>query len=364
MLETFYHWGNVLTDPTYVTIGSPILLGIILVWRKELTKPRWAVAFFGVLTAIIAISMLDYQFRSNVTAPDNVPILALMYLVPFFTWLSLYKAVLNDERLEKGQVTWEEELGRDEVYVWPDLVYTELLCLIACTVLLVIWAIYLKAPLENPANPADSPNPSKAPWYFLGLQEMLVYFDPWIAGVVAPGMIIAGLCAIPYIDPNPKGNGYYCFKDRAFAVTMYLMGFVIFWVVLILIGTFLRGPNWNFFGPYEKWDVHKVEALNNVDLSDFVWVDMLNQPKPGGSPANILLRESPGFLLLAAYFVLLPPLLAFTIFRRFYVQMGPLRYSVMIILLLSWALIVIKMILRWTINLKYIVAIPEWFFNI
>ena len=77
---------------------------------------------------------------------------------------------------------------------------------------MIVWSILLKAPLEEPANPTDSPNPSKAPWYFLGLQEMLVYFDPWLAGVVLPSLIIVGLMAIPYIDTNPKGNGYFTFQ--------------------------------------------------------------------------------------------------------------------------------------------------------
>ena len=115
--------------------------------------------------------------------------------------------------------------------MWPDLVYTELISLIVCTVVLIVWSILLKAPLEQPANPADTPNPSKAPWYFLGLQEMLVYFDPWLAGVVLPGLIIVGLMAIPYIDKNPKGNGYYTFKERKPEITIFLFGFAVLWVV-------------------------------------------------------------------------------------------------------------------------------------
>ena len=101
---------------------------------------------------------------------------------------------------------------------------------------------------------------------------MLVYFDPWLAGVVFPSLIIVGLMAIPYIDSNPKGNGYYTFKERTVAITLFLFGFLILWVLLIILGTFLRGPNWNFFGPYEYWDLHKLEALNNVNLSEYIWV--------------------------------------------------------------------------------------------
>src|ERR1700693_3787760 len=110
----------------------------------------------------------------------------------------------------------------EKVLVWPDLVYTEMIAMIVMTFILLIWAVYLKAPLEQPATSAKAPNPSKAPWYFLGLQEMLVYYDPWMAGVVLPTMIIVGLVAIPYIDFNQKGNGYFTYKQRMFSVTTFL----------------------------------------------------------------------------------------------------------------------------------------------
>ena len=79
-------------------------------------------------------------------------------------------------------------------------------------------------------------------WYFLGLQEMLVYFDPWIAGVVLPSLIIVGLMLVPYIDLNPAGNGYYSYKQRKFAIWTYMFGFIVLWVILIFVGTFMRGP--------------------------------------------------------------------------------------------------------------------------
>ena len=110
-----------------------------------------------------------------------------------------------------------------------------------------VWALLIDAPLEEPANPTRTPNPSKAPWYFLGLQEMLVYFDPWNAGVVLPSLIIVGLMVIPYIDINRKGNGYYCFKDRKWEILTFFFGFHILWIVMIIIGTFFRGPGWNLF---------------------------------------------------------------------------------------------------------------------
>src|ERR1700756_1743647 len=168
-----------------------------------------------------------------------------------------------------AEVTQEKKrvlLGDDKVFTWPNLVRNEFLVALFVTVVLILWALLIDAPLEEPANPTRTPNPSKAPWYFLGLQEMLVFFDPWHAGVVLPTFIILGLMVIPYIDINPKGNGYYTWKDRKWEILTFILGFHILWVSLIIIGTFVRGPGWNWFWFWEKWDVHKVEALTNVDL--------------------------------------------------------------------------------------------------
>src|SRR5207237_6164817 len=99
-----------------------------------------------------------------------------------------------------------------------------------------------------------------------------------MAGVVLPSLVLFGLMAIPYIDFNKSGNGYFTIDQRKFAYVMFNFGFLVLWVTLIVMGTFLRGPNWNFFGPYEIWDAHKVEALNNVDLSEIFWIKLLGFP--------------------------------------------------------------------------------------
>jgi hypothetical protein len=200
---------------------------------------------------------------------------------------------------------------------------------------------------------------------------MLVYYDPWMAGVVLPSVVIVGLMAIPYLDFNKKGNGYYTIAERPFAYIVFQIGFLELWITLIILGTFLRGPNWNFFGPFETWDSHKVLVLNNVDLSEIVWIKLLQQPLPR-APADagflstagtILLRESPGILLLAGYFLVLPPAMATTVLRKFFVKMGFIRYMVLSNLLLLMALLPMKMALRWVFNLKYLIHIDEWFLN-
>jgi hypothetical protein len=239
-----------------------------------------------------------------------------------------------------------------------------MICMVLLTALLCIWGVALQAPLEEPASAVKTPNPSKAPWYFLGLQEMLVYYDPWMAGVVLPSIIIVGMMAIPYIDFNQKGNGYYTFNQRKFAVITFMFGFLPLWVALIILGTFIRGPNWNMFGLFEYWDVHKLENLNNTNLSEWFWNDTLKAQTPKGSVGAILLREWLGIALVLGYLLVLPPVLAATAFRKFFPKMGFLRYMVLANLLLFMMALPLKMALRWAFNLKYIVAIPEWFFNI
>ncbi len=329
-------------------------LKIYLLWTK-----KGGILLFATLIAFFAFGLTDGNFRLIVTKADNVPIVGLIFLTVFFLWFSMHQASENDKLLAQGKKPNEASDG-EKVLVWPDLVYVEFICLLFCSALLIVWSIFLKAPLEEPANPTVSPNPSKAPWYFLGLQEMLVYFDPWLAGVVFPTVIILGIMSIPYLDTNKAGQGYYSYKDRKMAVSIFLFFWLVLWVFLILVGTFLRGPNWNFFGPFEFWDVHKLAVLNNINVSELAYMILLQRRLP----ENIFLREIFGFLILGAYFTIPPLILAKTWFKNLYKDLGPLRYSIFIVLLLMAVGLPVKMYLRWMFNIKYIIAIPEFFFNI
>jgi hypothetical protein len=350
---------NAVADPRLFFMLAVVAL-IVMVWKRELVASNTVgYGLLGFFAIFFAVGTFDFNFRQIVTKPDNVPIVGLIFLLVFFVWYSIREGVLNDRRITAGQGPIEKAES-DRVWVWPDLVYTELISLILCSVVLIVWSIFLKAPLEQPANPANTPNPSKAPWYFLGLQEMLVYFDPWLAGVVLPGLIIVGLICIPYIDKNPKGNGYFTFNERKAEITIFLFGFVVLWCSLIVLGTFLRGPNWNFFGPFEFWDIHKLAALTNVNLSEYIWVRMLKT----GYPSNFLVRESFGILLVLIYVFALPVVFAKGVLRRYYEKLGPARYYVTVFLFLSMMSLPLKMLARWIFNLKYVVAIPEIFFNI
>ncbi|MCG8448630.1 MAG: hypothetical protein MI725_03495 [Pirellulales bacterium] len=365
------------TGPVIYSVGTTIGLVVLYVFRAFFVRPAVAWWIWNVMWLFLGLSMTDRDFYEIVAKPDNVPIVMLVFLLAFFTWVGTLQAVENDRRRDQGEPPLEK-LNNEKVLVWPDLVYTELICMIGLTAFLIFWAIALPAPLEEAASSVKTPNPSKAPWYFLGLQEMLVYYDPWMAGVVLPSLIVAGLMAIPYIDFNKAGNGYYTIKERKFSYLVFQFGFLEMWVTLIVLGTLLRGPNWNFFGPYEHWDAHKVEALNNVNLSEYFWEKGLGMSLPAtpaleGLPAllrpfgqffSILFgRELPGTLLVLGYFIALPPIMALTMFRTFYTRMGFIRFMVMANLLLFMASLPIKMVLRWVFNLKYLIAIPEYFFN-
>src|SRR5918999_4878751 len=238
----------------------------------------------------------------------------------------------------------------DKIHTWPHLVRMEFLCALFVTVALTLWAMVVDAPLEEPANPTRTPNPSKAPWYFLGLQEMLVYFDPWHAGVVLPSLIIVGLMVIPFIDINPKGNGYYTFRDRKYEILTFFLGFHVLWVSMIMIGTFFRGPGWNLFWPWQRWDPHKVVALTNVDLPYLFGI------------RDYWLSAAFGLFVIGLYFVLMMGLFYWFILRvkgkGFLERWGMVRFTITGLLTVLMPSLPAKMILRLLFNVKYVLVTP------
>jgi hypothetical protein len=279
---------------------------------------------------------------------DNIPIVMMVILIGYYTWLAFKQAAVNDRLISDGNYAVLQEEGRDRIFTWPYLTRNEFLASILLMLILTVWSIVLDAPLEEPANPTKTPNPSKAPWYFLGLQEMLVYFDPWLAGVVFPTLIIVGLMAIPYIDKNPKGNGYYTWQERKFAITTFLFGFYLLWIALIFVGTFMRGPGWNFFAPWAVWDPHKVVAMTNVDLHQFFGIR---------SQAGAFFF---GGFVVTVYFAVG---VIYYFWKRetdFVKKLGPVRFGIVAFLFLSMMSLPIKMLLRWTFNIRYVWVTP-WF---
>ncbi len=133
------------------------------------------------------------------------------------------------------------------MHVWPHLLVVEFVAALAMTVFLLIFSIFVNAPLQGLANINQTPNPSKAPWYFLGLQELLTMFHPMVAGVTIPGMGLFGLILAPYTDRNPSNKP----EDRKFAIALFTV-FLMFWAVLVIIGVFFRGPGFNFTFPWRE----------------------------------------------------------------------------------------------------------------
>ena len=246
----------------------------------------------------------------------------------------------------------DSHVSEDEIPTWPYLVRKEFLAAIIVTIILLVWSIALNAPLEDPSDPSVTPNPAKAPWYFLGLQEMLVYFDPWIAGVIFPSLIVMGLMAMPYIDINPKGNGYYTFKERWFAILTFCFGFHILWMLLIIVGVFMRGPGWLWFWPWQEWDAHRIVADTNYDLTQFIGID-----------SKSLLGSIIGGGIITVYFFLgmvIPFLFLKVTGNRTLEKLGIIRYSLVAFLFLSMMGLPIKVVLKLVFHLKYIWVTP-WF---
>ncbi len=287
-----------------------------------------------------------------ISAPDNVAIVMMLVLVGLTVGVAFYLGMVNDRQMLRRAATAAERQEKEEkIPVWPFLARKEFLTVVILTAALILWSVLLNAPLEEQANPTLTPNPAKAPWYFVGLQEMLVYFDPWIAGVVLPSFIIVGLMAIPYLDPNPDGNGYYTLAQRKWTTTVFCFGYFL-WIGLIIIGTFFRGPGWMWFWPWERWNPQKVVSETNVDLTEFF-----------GIPSRSLLGGALGGLVVLGYFAA-GAMLPYKLWKKKdpagLEALGRTRYAIILFLLLTMIGLVIKMGLRLTLNLKYFWVTP-WF---
>ncbi|HWX20656.1 MAG TPA: cytochrome b N-terminal domain-containing protein [Candidatus Binatia bacterium] len=137
----------------------------------------------------------------------------------------------------------------DEVFTWPNLVFRELLLFMAVSAVVLVLAICFNAPLEEIANPVHPPNPAKAPWYFLGLQELVSYSALW-GGVIIPALLVFALLLLPYLDRRRAGVGVWFSRERKTALTLFTISLIVA-VILTVIGTFFRGPNWSWQTPWK-----------------------------------------------------------------------------------------------------------------
>ena len=148
--------------------------------------------------------------------------------------------------VKQEAVTRVEKQLEDSVFVWPHLLVREFLSAVIMTMVLTLTSIAINAPLRDHADPNLTPNPAKAPWYFLGLQEILHYFPPTVAGVLIPGFVLVGLAILPYVDRNPSR----AFEDRKLSITMFTI-FAVFFAIATLAGSFFRGSGWQWIWPWQ-----------------------------------------------------------------------------------------------------------------
>ncbi len=148
--------------------------------------------------------------------------------------------------VKAGSIQDVKSVPTDKVSTWPHLLLGEFVASLACLAVLMVLSAFVNAPLLGYANYNQTPNPSKAPWYFLGLQELLTMFHPMVAGVTIPGMGLFALILAPYSDKNPSNKP----EDRKVAISLFTV-FLMFWAVLVIIGSFFRGPGFNFVMPWE-----------------------------------------------------------------------------------------------------------------
>jgi hypothetical protein len=157
--------------------------------------------------------------------------------------------------VKAGSIQDVKATPTDKVNVWPHLLVVEFVASLAMTAFLLVFSTFVNAPLLGQANYNLTPNPSKAPWYFLGLQEMLTMFHPMVAGVMIPGMGLVALGAAGYVDKNPSNKP----EDRKFAIAIFTL-FMMFWAVLVIIGSIFRGEGQNFILPWRQ-GVHEIFDL-------------------------------------------------------------------------------------------------------
>jgi hypothetical protein len=305
------------------------------------------------------------QVRDIVADPDNLPIIGVAVAMPFYAWYGWRQARATDRlvaRLE-GQsdhapagprkphpfeAGWEPTVS-----VWPYLLRIEFLAAMVVTALLLAWSMLLDAPLGAPANPNATMNPAKAPWYFVGLQEMLVYFDPWFAGVVLPALIILGLMLFPYLDANPLGSGYYTMRQRRVALGAFGAGLII-WLGAIVVGTFVRGPGWMWFWPGQTWDHTRVIYEVDRNLPDVLGVHGAWAQAAVGIAAIAIFYAAAGWAI--------HRLVTWSAFdRKVYARTGRLQYAVFQALAITLlAGLPAKVLLRLLFRVKYVLITP-WF---
>ncbi len=221
-----------------------VLLGDSMVGQEALL--RFYVLHVAVLPSILTLLIAIHFWRIRKDGGLSRP--AETVKAPVTAGVVKIKKVYGLQGFVRGPFTKIGNVPDDSVYSWPHLLMAELFVFVLTVSIILVASLAFNAPLEQPVNVMHPPNPAKAPWYFLGLQEMVSYSAFW-GGIGIPGLMVALLFLVPYIDRNPAGVGKWLAKERLLANTLFLT-VVTLNVIFIVIGTFFRGPNWTFVSPF------------------------------------------------------------------------------------------------------------------
>jgi quinol-cytochrome oxidoreductase complex cytochrome b subunit len=229
-----------------------LLLGDAAVGQEALL--RFYVLHVAVLPAILTLMVVIHFWRIRKDGGLSRPPEAKPELKPAEVAVSVKAVALEKGRtyglqgLVRGPLTKTGNIPDNSVFSWPNLLMAELFTLVVTIAVILVLSLLFDAPLEEPVNVMHPPNPAKAPWYFLGLQEMVSYSAFW-GGIGIPTIFVVLLLIAPYVDRSQRGIGKWFAKERLLANTIFLT-FVILNVGLVIIGTFFRGPNWVFVTPW------------------------------------------------------------------------------------------------------------------
>jgi hypothetical protein len=265
---------------------------------------------------------------------------------------------MEEVKTEKSGYMLMNKPGYPRVPSWPNLVWIILLMMLLLTVFFWCVSFLAYAPLEEMSEWAKTPNPAKAPWYFIGLQELLVYFDPWIAGVMLPNQILIGLILIPYVDVTPNEQGTYDFSRRKFAVGFFTFG-MIFWFLLIMTGQLLRGPSWQVYWPIIDYDLGSAHWVREGVALKEAGSKLKSLPLSVGL-ASIGIFAVVGMTLPVLVAKFMPKTSIVKKLEEYLKMLGPIKYFVVQSHVLMMLGVVIKVVLRLAFDVKYIIETP-WF---
>ena len=342
-MDAFQLWADRLAAPPLLYSLALLLFLATVRWRALRSRAA-GLALAGALLAVLAAGLLDAGFRRLALAPERLPVAALAIPSLCLLWLAIRRGPAVDPRAWRGPSP--AETG----------------AVVAAGLLLMALALTLPPPLAAPGAAAP-PNPARAPWFLAGLQEMRLYFDPWVTSYLIPSLLLAALLALPYLDPGSAvpADADAAAARRPGAPRIFLLGWLLLAILPILVAAFLRGPHWNVFGPFEAWDAARPAPPPAPPLSEVFWCGWLGREMP---PAHWPARELPGILILALYFLVLPRGLhrwgaTRGIFGRYHRAVGPRRYYLALILALALATVPLKMYGRWILGVGYWLYLPE-----